>query len=218
MSVGDPQSFNRYAYVGNDPVNMVDPSGLCGVNPITDQPGFTNNPKGVPGHLRPGVGGAGYFGAPRRRAGTHKGLDISGISGQSSVYANGAGTVTFAGRAGDAGNLVIINQGSGIETRYGHLSSFADGLRAGDMVDGSDEIGIVGQTGNASGQSLSEAHVHFAVKINGGLADPAKYLNGLCPLPTAQTRPSSPPIPPPFVPLPLPGGGGGSVDRLGPPP
>src|SRR5437588_4300166 len=55
----DPQSFNRYAYTQNDPANFFDPSGLssCGVNPITGTPGFTNDPRGVPGHLRPGVGG-----------------------------------------------------------------------------------------------------------------------------------------------------------------
>src|SRR5205085_10659186 len=36
----DPQSFNRYSYVQNDPVNFIDPDGLCGVNPITNQEGF----------------------------------------------------------------------------------------------------------------------------------------------------------------------------------
>src|SRR6266852_3277082 len=103
----DPQSFNRYAYTQNDPVNLIDPTGLsfCGVNPITGIPGFTNDPRGVPGHLRPGVGGQGYFGARRTRGRTHQGLDISGVSGVSSVYANLSGIVTFVGRAGDAGNL-----------------------------------------------------------------------------------------------------------------
>jgi RHS repeat-associated protein len=61
----DPQSFNRYSYVNNDPVNFVDPDGLCGVNPITGKPGFSRDPKGVPGNLRPGHGGQGHFGASR---------------------------------------------------------------------------------------------------------------------------------------------------------
>ena len=133
------------------------------------------------GNLRPGVGGQGHFGAPRRRGATHQGLDISGISGQSTVYSNRAGTVTFAGVAGDAGNLVIVDHGGGVATRYAHLSSFANGLQQGNQVNQGADLGILGQTGNARGQPAAEAHVHFGVQVNGRNVNPATYLNSQCP-------------------------------------
>ena len=51
----------------------------------------------------------------------HPGLDISADRG-SPVYATADGTVTFAGASGAYGNLVTIDHGFGLETRYGHLS------------------------------------------------------------------------------------------------
>jgi RHS repeat-associated protein len=181
---GDPQNFNGYNYTQSDPVNFVDPSGLssCGVNPITGLPGFSNDPRGVAGNLRPGIGGQGYFGASRKHGtGTHQGLDISGVSGQSAVYANLSGVVSFVGVAGDAGNLVIINHGGGLSTRYGHLSSFASGLKVGSFVFEGDKVGVVGQTGNAAGQLATEAHVHFGVQLNNRNQNPATSLNSPCP-------------------------------------
>jgi len=183
----DPQSFNRYAYTQNDPANFFDPSGLssCGVKPNTGTPGFTNDPRGVPGHLRPGVGGQGYFGASRKHGtGSHQGLDISGVSGASAIYASLSGIVTFAGNtSGDAGKLVIINHGDGLSTRYAHLSSFTLGVKPNTFVFEGDQIGVVGQTGNAAGQPLTEAHVHFGVQLNGRNINPANYLNSPCPGP-----------------------------------
>jgi len=186
LSLGDPQTLNRYTYTVNDSVNFVDPSGLasCGVNPITGTPGFTNEPRGVPGHLRPGVGGQGYFGASRGHGTrSHAGLDISGISGASAVYANLTGIVRFVGWGGDAGNLVIIDHGDGLSTRYGHLSRFEPGIKKGSFVFEGDRVGVVGQTGNAAGQLASEAHVHFGVQLNGRTINPATYLNSHCPGP-----------------------------------
>jgi RHS repeat-associated protein len=240
MEKADPQSFNRYSYVENDPVNLVDPSGLidyvpkpsenpppppsqeyidsfflgldngprppmgtqnppgrvfddsslgpppapaCGVNPITNQPGFTRNPTGVPGHLRPGVRGRGFFHAPRSSGTPHQGLDISGRVGDP-IHANLAGIVHFAGRAGDAGNLVIIDHGDGLFTRYAHLSEFADNIQSRTEVREGEVIGYVGRTGNAAGQPHSEDHVHFGVQTNGlnsPPVDPETYLNSLCP-------------------------------------
>lgn len=167
-------------------MNSTDPTGLasCGVNPITGLPGFSNDPRGVAGHLPPGIGGEGYFGASRKHGtASHQGLDISGVSGQSAVYANLSGVVSFVGVAGDAGNLVIINHGAGLSTRYGHLSSFASGLQAGTFVFEGDKVGVVGQTGNAAGQLATEAHVHFGVQLNGRNQNPATYLNSPCPGP-----------------------------------
>jgi murein DD-endopeptidase MepM/ murein hydrolase activator NlpD len=125
------------------------------------------------------VGGQGDFGSPRRSTPAgHQGLDISGISGQSSIYANRSGTVTFVGAASLAGNLIIIDHGGGVSTRYGHNS--VNLVTNGQQVTQGQEIGIVGQTGNARGQALSEAHVHFGVQIDGRNVNPADYLNSLC--------------------------------------
>jgi murein DD-endopeptidase MepM/ murein hydrolase activator NlpD len=152
------------------------------VNPVSGEHGFSNNPTGVAGNLRPGVGGQGYFHAPRRGDPQgHQGLDVSGITGQSPVYANRNGRVTFAGpTAGMAGNLVIIDHGGGVSTRYAHLSSFAAGLATGSIVSEGQQIGIVGQTGNASNLPASEAHVHFGVQYGTQNQDPANYLNTGC--------------------------------------
>jgi len=91
-SLANPQSFNRYAYVQNDPVNFVDPSGLCGVNPVTGTEGFTQGPVGVTGHLRAPIAGQGQFHAPRGRR-VHQGLDIAGVLNVTPVVAFLGGTV-----------------------------------------------------------------------------------------------------------------------------
>jgi len=75
---------------------------------------------------------------------------------------------------------VIIDHGGGVTTRYAHLSSFAD-FAIGDDVNEGEEIGVAGQTGNASRLPVSEAHVHFGVQVNGQNVNPATYLNSPCP-------------------------------------
>jgi RHS repeat-associated protein len=182
---GGRGSLNRrQPLTGSIPEDGDGPQGNCGVNPITGQPGFSNDPKGVPGNLRPGSGGEGYFGARRRsNPRGHQGLDISGISGQSAVYANRAGTARVSyGPVG--GNAVYIDHGDGVVTSYFHLSSVT--IRPGPVSQGQ-QIGVVGQTGNASRLPPSEAHVHFGAAINGVNHDPATYLNSPCP--PAQTQP-----------------------------
>lgn len=58
------------------------------------------------------------------------------------------------------------------------LIAFANGLQVGSQVAGGQQIGIVGQTGNAAGQPAAEAHVHFGVAFNGVNQDPEQFLNG----------------------------------------
>ncbi|MER3478872.1 MAG: hypothetical protein C4287_23415, partial [Leptolyngbya sp. ERB_1_2] len=156
-------------------------AGNCGVNPVTGKPGFSQNPKGGAGHLRPGVGGQGYFGAPRisDRINGHRGLDIRGIRNASPVVANRAGAVVWARVKGINGNLVVIDHGDGTRTAYGHLYSIS--VREGQRVEEGEQIGVLGQTGNASRQPASEAHVHFQVYVYGKVVDPEMYLNSPCP-------------------------------------
>ena len=98
----------------------------------------------------------------------HSGLDIAGEKGQS-VFATAAGVVTHAARQGAYGNLIIIEHGFGLETRYGHLSRFQ--VRQGDHVQRGDLIGRLGATGRATGN-----HLHYEVLANGRLLNPLKLL------------------------------------------
>ena len=98
----------------------------------------------------------------------HPGLDIAGNKGQP-VYATAAGRVTQVGYQGAYGNLVVIDHGFGLETRYGHLSGFQ--VRKGDHVKRGDVIGRLGATGRATG-----AHLHYEVMANGRLLNPLQLL------------------------------------------
>ena len=133
--------------------------------------------------MRPGAGnsGQGFFRARRDSGIPHQGLDISGVSGVTPVLANADGTIATIGYVGAAGNRIIINHGDGVVTLYAHLDSFADGLEVGSQVRSGQQIGIVGQTGNAEGQAATEAHLHFGVLFNNVVQDPEPYLNGTAP-------------------------------------
>src|SRR5262245_42375760 len=78
----------------------------------------------------------------------HQGIDISTDKGQP-VYATADGHVESASYTGDYGNLIVLEHGFGLSTRYGHLSRFA--VRAGQPVKRGDIIGYVGSTGRATG-------------------------------------------------------------------
>lgn len=106
----------------------------------------------------PVTGGADY----------HSGLDIAGERGQP-VYATASGTVKQLGYQGAYGNLVIINHGFGLESRYGHLLNYA--VKQGAKVKRGDVIGHVGATGRATGY-----HLHYEVLANGRLLNPLQLL------------------------------------------
>ena len=100
----------------------------------------------------------------------HPAVDISTRKGQP-VYATATGRVTRASRNGAYGNLVEIDHGFGLTTRYGHLSEFV--VATGDTVVRGDVIGSVGATGRATGH-----HVHYEVWANGRTVNPRKLLGG----------------------------------------
>ena len=106
------------------------------------------------------------------------------VAGQS-VYAAGAGTVVFAGVDGGYGNLVEIDHGDGIHTRYAHLHNFADGTTASTKVDAGQLIGFVGTTGSSTGN-----HLHFEVRKNGTPVDPLN--SGIKIASTPETAPAEP--------------------------
>ena len=98
----------------------------------------------------------------------HPGLDISADKGDA-VYATADGKVVNASPAGNYGNLVIVDHGYGIETRYGHLSAFK--VTAGQTVKRGDLLGLVGATGRATGP-----HLHYEVRANGRILNPLQLL------------------------------------------
>ncbi len=98
----------------------------------------------------------------------HTGIDLSTEKGQP-VVATAAGRVESAEYVGAYGNMVVIDHGFGIKTRYAHLSAFT--VRPGDHVERDGTIGFVGATGRATGP-----HLHYEVLVNGQLVDPIHFL------------------------------------------
>ncbi|PXA98392.1 hypothetical protein DMC47_08875 [Nostoc sp. 3335mG] len=96
----------------------------------------------------------------------HKGVDWAAPLGTPVTAAFG-GKVLSAGNAGGYGNMVRLSHPNGTETRYAHLSRFADGLVSGQEVAAGDLIGYVGTTGNSTGP-----HLHFEVYRGGEPIDP----------------------------------------------
>jgi murein DD-endopeptidase MepM/ murein hydrolase activator NlpD len=98
------------------------------------------------------------------------------------VKATGDAVVSFAGRKGGYGNLVILRHQNGYETYYAHLNGFSKGIRRGTPVDQGDIIGYVGSTGASTGP-----HLHYEIRIAGNPHNPLTVkLPGSPPLPVAQ--------------------------------
>jgi murein DD-endopeptidase MepM/ murein hydrolase activator NlpD len=98
----------------------------------------------------------------------HTGIDLSTDKG-APVVATAAGRVESAAYNGAYGNMIVIDHGFGLKTRYAHLSGFA--VRPGDMVERDTVIGFVGATGRATGP-----HLHYEVLVNGQLVNPFQFL------------------------------------------
>ncbi len=98
----------------------------------------------------------------------HKGADYAAPTG-TPVRATSDGRVTRASRYGSYGNIVIIDHHGGLETRYAHLSRFAQGITPGVRVRQGEVIGFVGATGSATGP-----HLHYEVRKDGVAQDPSR--------------------------------------------
>jgi murein DD-endopeptidase MepM/ murein hydrolase activator NlpD len=98
----------------------------------------------------------------------HEGLDFMAETG-TPIYAAASGIVAQAESSPDYGNIVKIDHGSGLETRYAHTSRML--VNVGDRVKKGQLIAEVGNTGRSTG-----AHLHFEVRLNGVALDPRKYL------------------------------------------
>jgi len=120
------------------------------------------------------------------RQALHTGLDFEATVGTPIVAAAG-GVVVTAEPHPEYGNMVEIDHGNGLVTRYGHASKLL--VKKGDLVKRGQEIALVGSTGRSTGP-----HLHFEVLVQGVQQDPQKFLaNAGKPGPVQAAAPSAPP-------------------------
>ncbi len=98
----------------------------------------------------------------------HTGIDFRGSYGEP-AHATAAGTVTSAGWSGGYGQMVEIDHGNGLATRYGHLSEID--VRVGQSIRIGQVVGRIGSTGRSTGP-----HLHYETRIDGEAVDPQRFL------------------------------------------
>lgn len=101
-------------------------------------------------------------------AAMHAGIDIPGPIG-TPIYATADGVIGRTGRFGGYGNLITVNHGKGIETRYGHLSKIL--VAPNTRVRRGQLIGLMGSTGRSTG-----SHLHYEVRIDGKAVNPMPFM------------------------------------------
>jgi murein DD-endopeptidase MepM/ murein hydrolase activator NlpD len=98
----------------------------------------------------------------------HTGIDLRGDTGDP-VRVTANGRVTRAGWAGGYGNMVEVDHGNGLSTRYGHMSKIE--VKVGDRVKIGQTIGRIGSTGRSTGP-----HLHYETRIDDKPVNPQKFL------------------------------------------
>ncbi len=132
----------------SNPVNL--PTMWAHLGKINNEFGFRRNP----------FGGRSYE--------FHPGMDIDGERGDL-VMAPANGTIISAGYKGGYGNMVEIDHGNGLVTRYGHMSKID--ATAGDTIQRGQLIGYVGSTGRSTGP-----HLHYELRLNDKPINPRHFL------------------------------------------
>ncbi|HEY5721413.1 MAG TPA: M23 family metallopeptidase [Allosphingosinicella sp.] len=116
----------------------------------------------------------------RGRAAMHAGIDLSGPIG-TPIYATADGVVGRSQWVSGYGNLVELDHGRGIQTRYGHLSRSM--VIAGQKVKRGDMIALMGSTGRSTG-----SHLHYEVRIDGKAVNPVPFMQSTAYLQSVQRR------------------------------
>ncbi len=101
-------------------------------------------------------------------AALHTGIDLAAPIG-TPVHATADAVVSRAGVASGYGNLVQLDHGAGIQTRYGHLSRIL--VAVGQVVHKGAVVGLVGSTGRSTG-----SHLHYEMRVAGRAIDPLPYM------------------------------------------
>ena len=104
----------------------------------------------------------------QRRAAMHAGVDLAGPVG-TKIYATADGIVGRSKWVNGYGNLVEIDHGHAIQTRYGHLSRSL--VKPGQRIRRGDLIALMGSTGRSTG-----SHLHYEVRLNGNAVNPLAFL------------------------------------------
>ena len=132
-------------------------------------PGAIAVPSSRPVSLATYTSGYGVRSDPfRGSAAMHAGIDLAAPVG-TPIYATADGTVDRAEWSGGYGNLVEIDHGKGLQTRFGHLSRIL--VHAGDHVTRGQVIALMGSTGRSTG-----SHLHYEVRIDGHAVNPVPFL------------------------------------------
>ena len=140
---------------------------MRGYEKVLRERGYTPSIWPVDGKLESGFGGRrNPFGGSGYEF--HSGQDIEAAWG-SPVVAGASGRVTFVGWQNGYGQLVVIDHGGGLTTRYGHLSHID--VAQGETVSRGQTIARVGSTGRSTGP-----HLHYEVRINDEAVNPLQYL------------------------------------------
>lgn len=102
------------------------------------------------------------------RLALHAGIDFRAATG-TRIRSTAAGTVTAAGPAGGYGNMIEIDHGNGVSTRYAHLAVVL--VHVGERVEADQAIARSGSTGRSTGP-----HLHYEVRLGGLAVDPMRFL------------------------------------------
>jgi murein DD-endopeptidase MepM/ murein hydrolase activator NlpD len=98
----------------------------------------------------------------------HTGIDFRGEYGEP-IHATAAGTVTSAGWSGGYGQMVEVDHGNGLATRYGHMSEID--VHVGQSIHIGQVVGRLGSTGRSTGP-----HLHYETRVEGEAVNPEKFL------------------------------------------
>lgn len=143
--------------------------GLSLARMSTLERGLAGIPQVMPARLEYISSGFGYRSDPFNGSPAfHAGLDFKGPIG-APIHAAAKGVVSFVGVRQGYGNVVEIDHGHGLVTRYAHMSAFR--ARIGQPITAGDVIGAIGSTGRSTGP-----HLHFEVRINDRAVDPRPFL------------------------------------------